>query len=339
MPRALPSDRRNGRKASIARGCDGKEKDYAKRSARRIFKSRFFKKSRNQREERLSEEEMQLLGKKHGLERMYKDRRHAKMEEWREKLAAEGEVTRIPGSGSQTSEMEAELLSAGVDDRRVTKKQLLKIKDLCAENILSHTQACCLTTHFTAELRLLGSTISTHQERAGHPKGDSGLWAQDSFGHHSIDEQDQDLCDEARGYWEKRSGRFVEVHGFARRTLFDPVHDDQPFCQNLTERRRTIVRFSGQQSEVKIDDTWPQMGEMRSLWKGTTEFWTQDMPLDDTWEPMDITRNHLNRIAGAMHATRFHFVRHVIRRGWHRERETRGFGVVRIIPRVQHQPR
>ena len=38
------------------------------------------------------------------------------------------------------------------------------------------------------------------------------------------------------------------------------------------------VRFFGQQSEVKIDDTWPRVGEMRSLWKGTTEFWTNDMP-------------------------------------------------------------
>ena len=57
------------------------------------------------------------------------------------------------------------------------------------------------------------------------------------------------------------------------------------FCSNLTERRRTTVKFLGQQSEMLIDDTWPQAGEMRSLWKGTTEFWTSDMPQDDTWEP------------------------------------------------------
>ena len=62
------------------------------------------------------------------------------------------------------------------------------------------------------------------------------------------------------------------------------MHDEQPFCQDLTERRRTTVRFLGQQSEVTIDDTWPRVGEMRSLWKGTTEFWTNDMPQDDTWE-------------------------------------------------------
>ena len=88
---------------------------------------------------------------------------------------------------------------------------------------------------------------------------------------------------EARDYWENRKGRWVRVHGIARRTLFDPLHDEQPFCQDLTERRRTTVRFLGQQSEVTIDDTWPRVGEMRSLWKGTTEFWTNDMPQDDTW--------------------------------------------------------
>ena len=35
-------------------------------------------------EERLSEKEMELLGKKHSLERMYRDRTYAKMEEGRE---------------------------------------------------------------------------------------------------------------------------------------------------------------------------------------------------------------------------------------------------------------
>ena len=64
-------------------------------------------------------------------------------------------------------------------------------------------------------------------------------------------------CDEARDYWENRKGRRVRVHAIARRTLFDPMHDEQPFCQGLTERRRTAVRFPGQQSEVTIDDTWP----------------------------------------------------------------------------------
>ena len=27
----------------------------------------------------------------------------------------------------------------------------------------------------------------------------------------------------------------------------------------------------GQLEEVKVDDTWPRMGEMRNFWKGTTE--------------------------------------------------------------------
>ena len=46
---------------------------------------------------------------------------------------------------------------------------------------------------------------------------------------------------------------------------------------------------------------------MRSLWKGTTEFWTNDMPQDDTWRPnrhhsnvLPLFRNHLSLNAVAM---------------------------------------
>ena len=99
----------------------------------------------------------------------------------------------------------------------------------------------------------------------------------------------------------------MRVHNVARRTLFDPMHDEQPFCHSLTERRRTTVKFLGQQSEMMIDDTWPQAGEMRSLWKGTTEFWTNDMPQDDTWEPnrhhshiLPLFRSHLTRDTAAL---------------------------------------
>ena len=62
---------------------------------------------------------------------------------------------------------------------------------------------------------------------------------------HSTDEQGQNPCDEERDFWENRSGRWVRVRGIARRTLFDPMHDDQPLCQKPTERRRTTVRFHG----------------------------------------------------------------------------------------------
>ena len=99
----------------------------------------------------------------------------------------------------------------------------------------------------------------------------------------------------------------MRVRGIAGQTLFDPVHDEQPFCQNLTERRRTTVKFLGQQSEMTIDDTWPQRGEMRSLLKGTAGFWTRDMPHDDIWEPnrhhssmILLFRNHLTRTTVAM---------------------------------------
>ena len=108
-------------------------------------------------------------------------------------------------------------------------------------------------------------------------------------------------CDEARDYWENREGRWVRVHGIARRTLSDPRHDEQPFCQGLTERRRTTVKFLVQQSQMLIDATWPLAGEMRSLMKGTTEFWTNDMPPDDTKihhsNILPLFRNHLTRNA------------------------------------------
>ena len=107
---------------------------------------------------------------------------------------------------------------------------------------------------------------------------------------------DKNPCDEARDYWENRKGRRVRVHGIARRTLFDPMHDEQPFCQGLTERIRTTVRFLEQQSEVTIDDTWPQAGEMRHLWQGTTEFWTDDMPQDAIWR----TNRHHSSIIPAL---------------------------------------
>ena len=61
------------------------------------------------------------------------------------------------------------------------------------------------------------------------------------------------------------------------------MHDEEPFWRDLPGRRRTRVKSLGQQSEMTIDDTWPQTGEMRNLWKGTAEFWTNDTP-QDTWE-------------------------------------------------------
>ena len=105
---------------------------------------------------------------------------------------------------------------------------------------------------------------------------------------YGTDGQEKNPCDEARDYWENRKGRWVRVHSIARRTLFDPMHDEQPFCQDLTERRRTTVRVWGQQSEVTIDDTWPRVGEMRCLWKGTTEFWTNGHRTTPG-DPTDIT--------------------------------------------------
>ena len=103
--------------------------------------------------------------------------------------------------------------------------------------------------------------------------------------HNGTDGQEQNPCAEARSFWEKRKARWVRVHGIARRTLLDPM----------------------QQREMTIHDTWPQTGEMRSLWKGTPDFWTRDMPQDDIWERSRhrsnmilLFRNHLTRKAVAM---------------------------------------
>ena len=58
----------------------------------------------------------------------------------------------------------------------------------------------------------------------------------DTESQHNTDEQEQNSCDEARDCWENREGRWVRVHGIARRTLFDPMHDEEPFCHDLTGR-------------------------------------------------------------------------------------------------------
>ena len=71
----------------------------------------------------------------------------------------------------------------------------------------------------------------------------------------------------------------------AKRTLFDPMHDDQPACLNLTERKRTAIDFQGREAR--------------------SEFRTRDMPQDDdTWKPnrhhsniTPLLRNHLIRAA------------------------------------------
>ena len=58
---------------------------------------------------------------------------------------------------------------------------------------------------------------------------------------------------------------------------------------------------------MTIDDTWPRVDEMQSLWTGTTEFWTNDMPQDDTWRHnrhhsniLPLFRNYLTLNAVAM---------------------------------------
>ena len=69
------------------------------------FQKQFFREIKEL-EERLFKEELDLLGKKHGLERMNKERRHAKTEDGREKFAVRGGFTST-ASRSRASDIEA----------------------------------------------------------------------------------------------------------------------------------------------------------------------------------------------------------------------------------------
>ena len=79
---------------------------------------------------------------------------------------------------------------------------------------------------------------STSDHRA--PETDST----DTESLHGTDGQEKNPCDEARDYWENREGRWERVHGIARRTLFDPMHDEQPFA-------RTSLTAEG-----RLSDSW-----------------------------------------------------------------------------------
>ena len=76
--------------------------------------------------------EIELMEEKQSLEGMFNDRKYAKMEDGREKLAARGELTRTAGSGSQTSEMEAERRSAEVENR---EEKMGHLKNQCMEDM------------------------------------------------------------------------------------------------------------------------------------------------------------------------------------------------------------
>ena len=90
------------------------KKEFLQRSTRRHSKADFSGNVR-ERDGRISGEEMRRT------EEIMKDRRNAQMQEGRGKVTADCDVTRMAVSRSRTSEMEPELLSADVDDRRVTE--------------------------------------------------------------------------------------------------------------------------------------------------------------------------------------------------------------------------
>ena len=60
-------------------------------------------------------------------------------------------------------------------------------------------------------------------------------------------------------------------------------------------------------AERRLSNSWDNRARWRSLWKGTAEFLTRDMPQHDTWRPnrhhsniLPLFRNHLTRNAVAM---------------------------------------
>ena len=54
---------------------------------------------------------------------------------------------------------------------------------------------------------------------------------------YGTDGQEHNICGEARDHWENREGRWVRMHSIDSRTLFEPMHDEQLSCLNLTERK------------------------------------------------------------------------------------------------------
>ena len=111
------------------------------------------------------------------------------------------------------------------------------------------------------------------------------------------DGQEQDLGDEARDYWENGGGRWVRVHDIARRTLFDPMLNDHPFCQNLKERRRTTVRFLGQQNEVKIAILFDRWVRFEASGKESPSFGHKICHQTTPGNPTDITAKSDNSSA------------------------------------------
>ena len=77
-------------------------------------------------------EEMDLLGKKHSLERMQKEREHAQTEEGRETLAVKGGFTSA-ASGSQIPDMKADCWSA--ESAAVCKEANEEVSPVAAEGM------------------------------------------------------------------------------------------------------------------------------------------------------------------------------------------------------------
>ena len=72
---------------------------------------------------------------------------------------------------------------------------------------------------------------------------------------YGTDGQEKNTCDEARDYWEKQRRTMGESTWYRQTDNIRPNARRTAFCQDFTERRRTTVRFLGQQSEMTIDDT------------------------------------------------------------------------------------
>ena len=129
--------------------------------------------------------------------------------------------------------------------------------------------------------------------------------------------------------------------------------------RNGQNRCQLIKGDLGGDGKVKMaygegDAAFPEGRRLRQGGEGTTEFWTNDMPQDDTWEPnrhhshmLPLFRSHLTRDTAAMfplfknpvasteHGCRDPFACCVTHRECRGRRKKRGFGVAKIIQCVQ----
>ena len=128
----------------------------------------------------------------------------------------------------------------------------------------------------------------------------------DTESQYGTDGQEQNPCHETRQLG-KQEGTMGERSWHRQTDSIRPMHDaQQPLRTSLNAEGRLSNSWD---NRARRRPTIPghKQSEMRSLWKGTTEFGTREMSQDDTWKPnrhhshiILLFRSHLTRPAAAM---------------------------------------